>query len=214
MIQFVANYDDLSTDKGYQFRFHCDKCGNGHMSLYKTSKLGLAGSLLSAASSIFGGAFHQAENAAYQMQRAVGGKAHDEALEEAVVEGKTYFKQCTRCGHWVCPDICWNSKAGLCETCAPDEHEELSAQQAQAASEQIRTKTREIDYTKDLDFQNRAKVAQCPNCHANVTPGQKFCASCGTATAAVAPRAAFCADCGAAVTPEQKFCGGCGAKQG
>ena len=35
MIQFVANYDDLSTDRGWQFRFHCDKCGNGHMSAYE-----------------------------------------------------------------------------------------------------------------------------------------------------------------------------------
>ena len=23
LIQFVANYDDLSTDKGFQFKFHC-----------------------------------------------------------------------------------------------------------------------------------------------------------------------------------------------
>ena len=214
MIQFVANYDDLSTDKGYQFKFHCDKCGNGHMSEYKTSKIGLAGSLLSAASGFFGGAFHQVENAAYQMQRAVGGKAHDEALEEAVQEGKKYFKQCSRCGHWVCPDACWNHKAGLCETCAPDEQEELAAQQAQATAEQIQQKTREVDYTKNFDFQTRTAVVQCANCQAKVTPGQKFCASCGTPTVAAQPKAAFCADCGAATTPEQKFCGGCGARQG
>ena len=31
MIQFVNNYDDLSTDKGYQFKFYCVKCGNGYM---------------------------------------------------------------------------------------------------------------------------------------------------------------------------------------
>jgi hypothetical protein len=31
LIQFVANYDDLSTDKGFQFKFHCDKCRNGYM---------------------------------------------------------------------------------------------------------------------------------------------------------------------------------------
>lgn len=29
LIQFVWNYDDLSTDKGYQVEFHCDKGGNG-----------------------------------------------------------------------------------------------------------------------------------------------------------------------------------------
>jgi hypothetical protein len=34
MIQFVANYDDLSTDKGFQFKFHCDKCRNGYLSRF------------------------------------------------------------------------------------------------------------------------------------------------------------------------------------
>ena len=49
MIQFVNNYDDLSTDKGYQFKFHCDKCGNGYMSRYQPSLTGTGGSLLRAA---------------------------------------------------------------------------------------------------------------------------------------------------------------------
>ena len=48
MIQFVNNYDDLSTDKGYQFKFHCDKCGNGYMSRFSASVVGTAGSLLRA----------------------------------------------------------------------------------------------------------------------------------------------------------------------
>ena len=51
MIRFVANYDDLSTDKGFQFKFHCDKCGNGHQSRFKTNSLGMASSLLNAAGS-------------------------------------------------------------------------------------------------------------------------------------------------------------------
>lgn len=34
MIQFVANYDDLSTDKGFQFKFHCDRCRNGYLSRF------------------------------------------------------------------------------------------------------------------------------------------------------------------------------------
>lgn len=120
MIQFVANYEDLSTDKGFQFKFHCDQCHNGYMSRFQPSTMGIAGSLLNAASSLFGG-LGGVESAAYQIQQAVGGKAHDAALETAVAEGKQNFKQCTRCGHWVCPDVCWNANAGLCEACAPDE---------------------------------------------------------------------------------------------
>jgi uncharacterized OB-fold protein len=215
LIQFVANHDDLSTDKGFQFKFYCDKCHNGHMSRFSPNAMGVATSLLSAAGSLFGGMFHDAGNAAYQMQRAVGGKAHDEALEKAVQEGKAYFKQCTRCGKWVCPDICWNHKAGLCEDCAPDEHEELAAQQAQAASEQIREKTRAIDYTKELDFQNRGAIVQCKSCHATLRPDQKFCPECGTTNAAAAQtKDKFCGDCGAAMKPDQKFCAECGSKQG
>ena len=213
LLQFVANYDDLSTDKGYQFKFHCDKCRNGYLSRYQTSTIGVAGSLLSAAGNIFGGFFSEAGNAAYQMQRAVGGKAHDEALAIAVQEGKQHFKQCTRCGQWVCPDVCWNHQAGLCETCAPDEQEELAAQQAKATSEQIYTKTREQDYTKSLDFQNRAGIMQCPSCHAKLSPGQKFCASCGNAVAGTSTQGKYCAGCGASVKADQRFCNECGTKQ-
>ncbi len=211
MIQFVANYDDLSTDKGYQFKFHCDKCRNGYMSRFQPNAIGIAGGLLQAASSLFGG-LGGAENAAYHIQRAIGGKAHDSALETAVAEGKDHFKQCTRCGHWVCPDVCWNPGAGLCEDCAPDEQEELRAQQALATSEQIRTKTRAQDYTSNLDFLGRAPLAQCPNCQTRLAAGQKFCPSCGTPNPAAHTQERFCTGCGTALKPDQKFCADCGTK--
>ncbi len=150
------------------------------------------------------------------MQRAVGGKAHDEALEKAVQEGKQYFKQCTRCGNWVCPDVCWNAAAGLCEACAPDETEELAAQQALATSEQIYQKTREQNYTEHLNFKEKTAVAQCNNCNAKITPADKFCPSCGTPNSLAKPQeettSRFCSECGAATQPGQKFCGGCGNK--
>ncbi|QDA61508.1 zinc ribbon domain-containing protein [Hymenobacter jejuensis] len=212
MIQFVANHDDLSTDRGFQFKFYCDKCHNGHMSQFQPNAIGIAGELMRAAGSFFGGSFSDAGSAAYHVQRAVGGKAHDAALEKAVQEGKQYFKQCTRCGHWVCPDVCWNHQAGLCESCAPDEHEELSAQQAQATSEQIHTKTRQQDYTKDLDFLSRGGLVQCSNCQSKLSPGQKFCPQCGTPSATQA-KDKFCVDCGTTLKADQRFCAECGAKQ-
>ena len=211
MIQFVANYDDLSTDKGFQFKFHCDQCRNGYMSRFQPNAIGIAGSLLSAAGNFFNG-LGGVQNAAYQIQQAVGGKAHDEALEKAVAEGKQNFKQCTRCGHWVCPDVCWNHSAGLCEACAPDEQEELRAQQSLAAKEQIRTKAREQDYTKDLDFFSRGTLTQCPNCQAKLAADQKFCPSCGTANPAALTQERHCTGCGAKLQPGQKFCAECGAK--
>jgi hypothetical protein len=90
MIQFVNNYEDLSTDKGYQFKFYCDKCGNGFMSRFQTSTLGVASSFLNAASSLLGWG-HSAGHSAYEIQRAVGGKAHDSALEIAVRKANRIF---------------------------------------------------------------------------------------------------------------------------
>ena len=72
LIQFVANYNDLSTDKGFQFKFNCDMYRNGYMSRFQPNAIGIAGSLLQAASSLFGW-LGGAENAAYHIQRAVGG---------------------------------------------------------------------------------------------------------------------------------------------
>jgi hypothetical protein len=37
LIQFTRNHSDHSTDKGYQFEFFCDRCGNGFMSEFKAS---------------------------------------------------------------------------------------------------------------------------------------------------------------------------------
>jgi hypothetical protein len=38
-VEFTDNYEDLSTDKGYQFKFYCEHCGNGYMSSFKPSML-------------------------------------------------------------------------------------------------------------------------------------------------------------------------------
>ena len=54
LIQFVENYDDLSTDRGFQFKFYCDKCRNGYLSGFQASIVGTAGSLFRAAGDIFG----------------------------------------------------------------------------------------------------------------------------------------------------------------
>ncbi|HTD29142.1 MAG TPA: zinc ribbon domain-containing protein [Xanthomonadaceae bacterium] len=214
MIQFVANYDDLSTDRGWQFRFHCDKCHNGFMSAYEASTLGTAASLLHAAGSVFGGILGSAGNSAYEIQRTIGGTGHDAALRKAVAEGKEHFKQCTRCGKWVCPEVCWNASAGLCDGCAPKEQEELAAQKAQAEAEQIATHARAQDYTAGLDFSKGGMVA-CSKCGAQMSAGTRFCAECGTpniaATAAIA-QPKFCTSCGAKIEPGAKFCPGCGAK--
>jgi len=207
LIQFVRNYDDLSTDKGFQFKFYCDKCGNGHLSGFQASLVGTAGSLLRAAGDLFGGVFGQAGNSAYEIQRAVGGQAHDSAIATAVEEAKPNFTQCVRCGHWVCNEICWNVQRGLCTSCAPKTEVEIAAAQSDAQIEQIREKVRSQDQIKDLNLE-REMVARCPKCKAE-TAGGKFCPECG-ATLAVKDE---CGGCGAKLAPKAKFCPECGEKR-
>ncbi|NJL29451.1 MAG: hypothetical protein HC897_16975, partial [Thermoanaerobaculia bacterium] len=65
-IEFTGNYQDLSTDRGYQFKFFCQKCGNGYMSSYKASTLGMARAAIDVANSVFGGIFGRASAGAYE----------------------------------------------------------------------------------------------------------------------------------------------------
>jgi hypothetical protein len=226
MIQFVHNYDDLSTDRGFQFKFYCDKCGNGFMSRFQPSTLGTAGSLLRAAGDIFGGWASSAGNSAYEMQRAVGGKAHDEALQKAVQEGKEHFHQCSRCGRWVCPEVCWNASAGQCEECAPDFQEELASShahaKADAARQQLYERAQQTDYASKIDMgaeaqvrapsradqQRAAAAANCSSCGAEVGKA-KFCPECGTPTR---PQKLTCPGCGHQPEGSPKFCPECGVK--
>jgi hypothetical protein len=205
MIQFTRNYTDRSNNHGFQFEFYCDKCGNGHMSPFIASKLGVATSLLRAAGSLFGGTLGRAAYAGEHVKDALRGGARDDAYAEAVEEAKKHFKHCTRCGKWVCPQACWNESRGLCEECAPDLAEAAASIQAHVAVEQAWDKARKVDQVESLDMKAKRTVA-CPHCNARVAGG-KFCTECGKPLAAKA----HCAECGAEMGAPSKFCPECGA---
>lgn len=207
-IEFVQNYSDLSTDRGYQFKFFCNKCGNGYMSSFRASAIGIASSAAQVAGSLLGGIFRNVSSSSYEVQRAVGGPAHDKALAAAVAEMKPKFKQCGRCGKWVCAEICWNHEQNLCEWCAPNLDEEIASAQAGAAREQAFEKVKTVDWLKDRDV-SRKQAATCPSCGSH-TQGGKFCPGCG---ANLAP-ALTCGQCGTKVEGHPKFCPECGSKLG
>jgi double zinc ribbon protein len=206
---FTRNNRDHSNDTGYQFEFFCDKCGNGHRSSFQTSGLGVASKMLKAAGSLFGGRLWSAGHGADHLKDALRGPAWDKAFEEAITEMRPKFRQCTRCGKWVCPEVCWNEVRALCEDCAPDLQEEAAAAQASAAAEQVRTKAREVDHVGHVDMK-QAQVAACPHCNARLAPGARFCAGCGKPVGAAAQAKTFCSQCGAEVPPGGRFCPGCG----
>lgn len=172
LIKFTRNYDELSNDNGFQFKFYCDRCGNGYESLFEASATGIASQALDAAANIFGGFLGGAANVGHLVQSAAWGKAHDAALQHAIDEVKPYFRQCKRCGKWV-DDTCWNKERGLCLDDAPDLESEYSVAQTQAVIEDAREKARTVDYVSPEKFKQTV-VGTCPHCGARLSGG-KFC---------------------------------------
>jgi hypothetical protein len=210
---FTRNYVDHSNDTGYQFEFHCDKCGNGYRSTYHASALGVGSKIAKGLGSLFGGgSLWNAGTAAEYAKDGLRGKAWDDAFKAAIEEIKPKFHQCTRCGNWVCPDVCWNAQRQLCEACAPDLAEEAASHQAHIASQQIAEKMRNVDLVAGIDPAGEM-LAQCPHCQSRIQPGKKFCAGCGKPVGAAAKKS-FCTSCGAQLDGGAKFCGDCGAAQG
>ncbi|HEY3595875.1 MAG TPA: zinc ribbon domain-containing protein [Polyangiaceae bacterium] len=214
---FTRNYTDHSSNEGFQFEFFCDKCGNGYRSSFQTSSLGFAASMLKAAGSILGGNAYRIGWGADQVKDAFRGPAWDSAFQTAIEESKPRFHQCTRCGKWVCPEVCWNQARGLCEECAPNLNEQAAAIQAQVAVEQAWTKARDADQMHGVDVQSATAIvgSSCPKCQATLSPGTKFCSGCGTAVGSIAAKGPkFCDQCGAELASGSHFCAQCGKQVG
>lgn len=210
-IEFTNNYSDLSTDKGFQFEFYCDRCGTGYRTHFLPSALGTISGALDAAGSLFGGIFGSAADVSERVRSASWEKAHDEAFAKAMEELKPDFVQCPRCSNWVCRKSCWNQQRGLCKECAPDLGVEMSAAQASRTVEEIWAHSKMADEDREMlkDKSWREGVsASCPSCGAPLVKNVKFCPECG----AKIKSEAHCTECGAKLTPGAKFCQECGAK--
>ena len=207
-IEFTQNYSDLSTDRGFQFEFNCDRCGTGYRTRFQSFAAGTISSALDTASSLFGGVFSSAANVGEQVRSSAWQKAHVNAMQEL----KPDFVQCPRCSSWVCKKSCWNTQRGLCKECAPDLGVEMAAAQASRTTEEIwaHSKMAEEDRAMLKDESWRAGVrATCPNCNAPLAKNAKFCPECGAAIKADK----FCINCGAKLAEGAKFCAECGTKQ-
>jgi hypothetical protein len=209
-IPFTENYQDLSTDKGFQFKFYCTRCGNGYMSSFQNNVTGMIGDGLRVVGDFFGGMFGKAADGAYEIQRAVGGQAHDGALRHAVEEISPIFKQCGRCGGWVCQNVCWNTARSQCVRCSPKLDEEVKAIESDATIQQLRNQSMQQDMKGGVELHTAAVSTQCPSCKAVNPQGVKFCEECGQS---MQPKVATkCPQCGSEVAPGKKFCGECGTK--
>ncbi|MGI6512898.1 MAG: zinc ribbon domain-containing protein [Syntrophomonadaceae bacterium] len=209
-IEFTRNYSDLSTNKGFQFEFYCDRCGSGYRTRFKPSVSGTLTEVLDTAGSLFGGIFNSAANVGERMRSATWEKAHDEAFMEAMRELKPDFIQCPRCSSWVCRKSCWNVKKGLCKECAPDMGVEMAAAQASRSVEEVWAHAAMSEEDKKLAAGNwRENIrASCPECEAPLQSNAKFCPECGARLKAKTE----CPNCGEKFTPGAKFCPECGQK--
>ncbi len=211
-IEFTSNYSDLSTDKGFQFEFDCNRCSNGFRTRFQPWVVGSVSSVLDAAGSLLGGVFSSAADVGERVRSAGWQKAHDEAFAAAIAEIRPNFVQCPRCSQWVCRKSCWNTKRGLCKECAPDLGVEMSAAQASRSVEEVWAHAKMAEEDKRLAEGNwrQTIVASCPNCGAPQATNAKFCPECGTRLKADQ----HCSQCGAMLTPGAKFCPECGTKVG
>ena len=208
LIKFTRNHNDLSTDRGFQFEFFCDRCGSGYQSTFQGSASSTMTNVLDVASGLLGGILGNVADAGHRVHSAAWEKQHDAAFQKAIEEVKPYFKQCKRCAKWV-DDTCWNPQRGLCLDCAPDLEAEYSAAQTEAAVQQARQVAQEATYVTKDKFE-KTVVGACPNCGASLAPNAKFCGECGQPV----KREKFCTECGAKMEGSPKFCPECGAKQG
>lgn len=214
---FTRNYNDLSSDAGFQFEFHCDCCGNGYKSTFKESStydqrqmLNDIGRKAEALNNILGGKLGgvgwNVARGADAIKNRVDSRGpewrreQEQAFDEAQEEVRPYFRKCPACNKWVCED-CWNNDENLCISCAPRE----SSYVAKARNEAMR---REINVAVENSnvwhgtLEKRTTV--CPNCGQPAGDGN-FCAHCGASF-----KTKVCPNCGAPLAEGAKFCSKCG----
>jgi hypothetical protein len=214
---FSRNYEDNSTDAGFQFTFYCDVCKDGYKSsfiesaTYKKRKgsrllgqgVGIAGSLL-------GGQFRKIGTAADRgsniLSERFDGKSpewqkeREWAFERAQNEAKRYFHRCPNDNKYVC-DHCWNEDEGLCVSCAPRQEIYVAQTRAQAMKRNID----EAGQTAIVWQGNiESKTTVCPSCGKPAGTGA-FCSNCGAAMSLKE-----CPKCGAKNARTVSFCNSCG----
>ena len=214
---FTRNYQDNSTDAGFEFTFFCDNCNDGFKSsfvestTYKKNKgskllgqgLGLAGSLLGGRVGNLG---YGAERGIDILSERFEGQSpdwqreHQWAFEQAQNEAQQHFHRCPNDAVYVC-DQCWNEDEGLCVRCAPRQEVYVARARADAMKRNIDAAGQTATVWQG---QIESKTTICPVCGKPAGTGQ-FCNNCGASLALVT-----CPQCGAKNSQAVRFCNNCG----
>jgi hypothetical protein len=214
---FTRNYEDNSTDAGFQFTFYFDVCRDGYKSSFIESETykrkGILRGLSEGASvlgNFLGGGASNIGVAARRggdilSQRFEGKspewqKEHEQAFERAQNEARQHFHRCPSCNQYVC-DHCHNEDEGLCVACAPRQEIYVARARADAMKRNIDEAGQSATVWQGSI---ESKITICPNCGKPAGTG-KFCNNCGTDMALKQ-----CPNCGAKNAISVRFCNKCG----
>lgn len=214
---FTRNYQDNSTDAGFQFTFYCDICNDGYKSSFiESDTYKKKGFLRGAAQgagilgSLVGGRVGQVGYAAQRgtdvISQKFDGKSpewqkeHEKAFERSQNEAKQHFHRCPSCNKYVC-DHCWNEDEGLCVSCAPRQEVLVAKTRADAMKRNISAAGQDATVWKGAI---ESKTTICPACGKPAGSG-KFCNNCGASM-----ELKECPKCGAKNAQVVRFCNNCG----
>ena len=218
MQAFTRNYQDNSTEAGFQFTFYCDNCNDGYKSsfiesaTYKRGRgmraigqgAGILGSLVGGRMSSLGWATQRSSDVLSERFHGMSPewhKEHEAAFERAQNEAMQHFHRCHSCSKYAC-DACFNEDEGLCVSCAPRQEIYVAKARADAMK-------RNIDQAGQSATVWQGKVESkttiCPSCGKPAGTG-KFCNNCGASM-----EMKTCARCGAVNALTVRFCNNCGA---